>query len=219
MRQQEPGQAIVVSTDIQEPLLQAGVRAALEREPGIRVVEGAPGVAVDATVDVAVVDGERAFALAEAGLPRGAAGRRVLAVTRTAPIDAVRAALRQGVHGFVLSTAPLHELADAVRTLARGGNYLCQTLTWEMATGPSDDMLTRREVEVLQLLVQGACNKSIARDLGIAVGTVKWHVRAIMMKLDASTRTQAASIALSRGLLDAAGFAGGAAAARSRAAA
>lgn len=215
MKQEGPGPAIVVSTTIQEPLLQAGVRAVLEREPGIRVVEETS----EHLVDVAVVDGERAFALAEAGLARTPAGHRVLAVTRTAPIDAVRNALRQGVQGFVLSTVPLHELVDAVRTLARGGNYLCQTLTWEMATGPAEDMLTPREAEVLQLLVQGACNKSIARDLGIAVGTAKWHVRAIMMKLDASTRTQAASIALSRGLLDAAGFAGAAAAARSRTAA
>jgi DNA-binding NarL/FixJ family response regulator len=199
MKQHEPGPAIAVSIDIREPLLHAGVRAVLEREPGMCVVDAMPG----GGADVAVVDGEHAFALAQARAGRAAAGRRVLGLARTAPVDAVRGALRQGVHGFVLSTAPLHELVDAVRTLARGGNYLCQTLTWEMATGPTQEMLTPREGEVLQLLVQGACNKTIARDLDIAVGTAKWHVRAIMMKLDASTRTQAASIALSRGLLDA----------------
>lgn len=47
----------------------------------------------------------------------------------------------------------------------------------------------------------GQCNKSIARDLRIAVGTVKAHVKAIMSKLEASSRTQAVSVAVQRGLV------------------
>ena len=68
--------------------------------------------------------------------------------------------------------------------------------------GSTVDVLVTRESEVLTLLVQGQCNKSIARDLSIALGTVKSHVKAILGKLDASSRTHAASIAVQRGLVD-----------------
>ena len=63
-------------------------------------------------------------------------------------------------------------------------------------------MLTSREDEVLRLLAKGLSNKSIARELDIAAGTVKVHVKSIMSKLDASSRTEAASIATARGLVD-----------------
>jgi len=63
------------------------------------------------------------------------------------------------------------------------------------------DQLTAREDQVLQLLARGLCNKTIARQLGIAVGTVKTHVKGIMAKLDASSRTEAARIAAEKGIV------------------
>jgi DNA-binding CsgD family transcriptional regulator len=68
----------------------------------------------------------------------------------------------------------------------------------------SQATLTTREREVLCPLVRGLANKAIARELGISVGTVKVHVRAILDKLQASSRTQAASVAVQRGLIEAA---------------
>jgi DNA-binding NarL/FixJ family response regulator len=62
--------------------------------------------------------------------------------------------------------------------------------------------LTEREIEILSSLNAGESNKEIARRLHIELGTVKSHVSAIMTKLDASSRTQAASIAVTRGLVD-----------------
>lgn len=61
--------------------------------------------------------------------------------------------------------------------------------------------LTTREEDVLQLLARGLCNKSIAGRLGIAVGTVKAHVKSIFGKLEASSRTEAASIATELGII------------------
>ena len=61
--------------------------------------------------------------------------------------------------------------------------------------------LTGRETDVLQLLAQGCCNKSIARKLGIGVGTVKTHVKGVMSKLDATARTHAVVVATQRGLI------------------
>jgi len=203
MKPYEPTAPIVVCIHVAEPLLQAGVRATLETEAGIRVVEKSAG-RIPAGVDVLVVDGPAAFGLAEGESPGeyGSAPVRVLALARSATLDAVRCALQEGVHGVVLCTSPLPELAAGVRALARGDNYLCLSLSRQMTLTPAPEVLTRRENEVLGLLARGACNKTIARGLDIAVGTVKWHVRSIMMKLEASTRTQAASIAMARGLVD-----------------
>ncbi|HVZ45514.1 MAG TPA: response regulator transcription factor [Ramlibacter sp.] len=64
------------------------------------------------------------------------------------------------------------------------------------------DVLTSREEQVLRLLAKGSRNKAIAHDLNIAVGTVKAHVKSIMSKLNARCRTEAASIATGRGLVD-----------------
>ncbi|MET0350985.1 MAG: LuxR C-terminal-related transcriptional regulator, partial [Rhizobacter sp.] len=61
---------------------------------------------------------------------------------------------------------------------------------------------TSREVDVLRLLSRGQCNKAIATDLDIAVGTVKAHVKAIMGKLDARSRTHAVTVAAGRGRVD-----------------
>jgi two-component system NarL family response regulator len=61
--------------------------------------------------------------------------------------------------------------------------------------------LTSRETDVLQLLAQGQCNKSIARELGIGVGTVKTHVKGLFDKLGATARTHAVVLATRRGLV------------------
>jgi two-component system NarL family response regulator len=74
-----------------------------------------------------------------------------------------------------------------------------------MADSLTRATLTSRETEVLRLITIGEPNKAIARQLQIAVGTVKSHVSAIMAKLGAASRTQAAGIAASRGLVEARG--------------
>ena len=70
-----------------------------------------------------------------------------------------------------------------------------------VADGMAHADLTARELEVLQLLAQGFSNKLIARMLGIGLGTVKSHVRPILEKLHAASRTEAAAVARRRGLL------------------
>jgi two-component system NarL family response regulator len=71
-----------------------------------------------------------------------------------------------------------------------------------MADSLTHATLTSRETEVLQLMASGESNKGIARKLQIEVGTVKSHMSAIMTKLGASSRTQAAGIAATRGLVE-----------------
>jgi len=206
MSQQEPERRVAVLVCIEEPLLQAGVRASLADESDMEVID-ADLTSVQRSVDVVVADSSTAVKIAEDGrrldLARSLQFARILAVAAQAREHAVRSALEQGVHGFVLTSSPLRDLLAGVRALSRGGNYLCAPVARQMAQAAERDMLTSRENEVLRLLAKGLCNKAIARDLDIAVGTVKVHVKSIMSKLNAGTRTEAASIATARGLVDA----------------
>ena len=71
------------------------------------------------------------------------------------------------------------------------------------ATGaPGDTDLTPRELDVLALLAEGASNKMIARQLGISVHTVKFHVGSLLDKLDATGRTDAVAHAARRGVIN-----------------
>lgn len=190
---------IQVAIRIKEPLLQAGICATL-RQAGIAVLDAG---ATPERVDVLLVDGSVLPALSQhlADSPPAYAGARVLVVVASARNHAIECAFKRGIHGVILSTATVDELLNGVQTVARGNQYLCAVLA-RQAHLPSRDALTSREDDVLQLLSQGLCNKSIGRNLDIATETVKFHVKAIMVKLNAVTRTEAASIAISHGMTE-----------------
>lgn len=113
----------------------------------------------------------------------------------------IRAALAAGAAGLLCMECDVEELLLCVRRVLGGHIYVCQEAAARVAASLAHPALTTREADVLRLLAAGSCNKSIARNLNLAVGTVKAHVRAIMSKLDADTRTEAASIASQRGFL------------------
>jgi DNA-binding NarL/FixJ family response regulator len=187
-----------------EPLIAVGLAAALRQVPGFSVqVHGSEGLPPEA-VDVVVADYQDGVQLASAPGVRapGLTTARVLVMTAHDREHDVRLALEAGVHGYLLLGCPIQELIAGVNALGRGSRYLCLAVAQRMAESLTREALTPREADVLRLLVRGQCNKSIAKQLEIAVGTVKAHVKAIMGKLDASSRTQAASVAAQRGLID-----------------
>ncbi|GJI92219.1 response regulator transcription factor [Duganella hordei] len=126
---------------------------------------------------------------------------RVLIVTQLEREWEVRTAMMAGVHGYLLQSCPADQLLAAVRTLSRGMRYLSADLSRCVADSFTRIGLTNRETDVLQLLAQGQCNKSIARELGIGVGTVKTHVKGLFDKLGATARTHAVVLATRRGLV------------------
>lgn len=205
MSRQETERRVAVLVSIEEPLLQAGVRASLADESDMEVIDADP-ISVHRRVDVVVADRSTAVKIAEDGrrftLGPSLQSARILAITGQAREHAVRSALSQGIHGFVLTSSPVRDLVAGVRALARGSNYLVDRVAHQLSHIAQRDTLTSREDEVLRLLAKGRPNKSIARELDIAVGTVKVHVKSILSKLDASSRTEAASIATERGLVD-----------------
>jgi two-component system NarL family response regulator len=112
----------------------------------------------------------------------------------------VREALAMGLHGYLLQNCAPEQLAAAVRAVGCGRNYMCSELGHVRESVGIG--LTPRETDVLRLMAQGHCNKMIARDLGIGVGTVKTHIKGLFEKLGVSARTQAVVVASRCGLVN-----------------
>jgi DNA-binding NarL/FixJ family response regulator len=194
-----PSRPLFIVIDHAEPLIAAGVAHWLSQESEWRVV-----VTHDAEAcrqaDVVVVDHARGLQRAASHAALGRARPRLLVITAEQREHEVRRALEAGVHGYLLSDCERDELAHCVRTLSGGARYFSLAAAQAMADSLSREALTTRELEVLALLMRGQSNKIIARSLGIALGTVKAHVRALMAKLGARCRTEVVAVAASRGL-------------------
>lgn len=173
-----------------DPLIACGTAAALSGRQGFAVVEA------DADVLIADYDGALAW-LAGDPLPRTSA----LVLSWRDGEDEIRHALQCGARGYLLGPCSLDELAAAVRNVGVGRHHLCARAAQRLAQSHSRTPLTPRETEVLRLMAVGLPNKSIARRLAIALGTVKAHNQAILAKLQARSRTEATAIAEQRGLL------------------
>ncbi|KQV22231.1 MULTISPECIES: response regulator transcription factor [unclassified Kitasatospora] len=122
-------------------------------------------------------------------------------------------ALRAGAAGFMLKDTAPEQLVHAVRVLAAGGSVLSPTVTRTVISGYVDGggpdaeaaaltrVLTGRELDVLALLGEGLSNAEIADRLFLGTGTVKDHISAILGKLGAANRVQAAVLANRAGLV------------------
>jgi DNA-binding NarL/FixJ family response regulator len=109
--------------------------------------------------------------------------------------------LRAGAKAYLLKDSPHNEIADCIRAVARGQKYLPPHIATKLLERLDNDTLSKRELEVLGLMATGKSNKEIARETGITEGTVKFHVSAIMAKLDAKSRTEAVAVAAKRRLI------------------
>jgi DNA-binding NarL/FixJ family response regulator len=113
----------------------------------------------------------------------------------------VRDALETGIEGYVLLDSSLEDVIVGVRRVSRGGRYVSPEVACRIADGFIQNSLTAREIDVLHLVASGCCNKSIAKELDITVDTVKSHVKSILAKLRAESRTHAVAIANERGII------------------
>ena len=112
-----------------------------------------------------------------------------------------RRALKAGVAGYILKDMIRTELLDAIRAVHVGKRYIPQRIAAELADHYAEDDLSEREIEVLREVARGISNKIIASRLSISEATVKAHMQNILLKLGASDRTHAVSIATTRGFL------------------
>lgn len=125
--------------------------------------------------------------------------------------DAADIAMKYGVLGFVLKVAPLQEVAEAVRWAAKKKMWVSPPLLTSILSGfrPSTDLerarnhlksLTKRELQVLTLMVDGLSHAQIAEQLHVSTNTVRTHTQNLQKKLNTHSGLAAVSIALEAGL-------------------
>lgn len=188
--------AVLVAAE--DPLARAGVSGLLQGEPGLDV-RAEPDAADAGAADVVVLDAGPA---PDPGPLPTSAPVLVLVPDASAGADALGA----GARGALLRHASGESLRAATRAVAAGAIVLDDAvlgaiLAARRPAGEAAETLTARELDVLALLAEGLSNKRIAARLGISDHTVKFHVNAILLKLEADTRTEAVVRAARLGLL------------------
>jgi DNA-binding NarL/FixJ family response regulator len=203
---------ILVADD--HPMLREGLVTVLGTQPDFDVLgeaaDGSEVVRLAETLlpDVILLDlempGMDGVAALEKLRESGSEARTVV-FTAYDTDERILGSLRAGARGYLLKGASRTELFDAIRTVHSGGSLLQPLVTGRLLdhmNAPEPDPLTPRELEVLALLARGLPNKEIADSLYIGERTVKFHVSSILAKLNAGNRTEAARIAISRGLIE-----------------
>lgn len=126
---------------------------------------------------------------------------RVIVLTTYQGDADIHRALEAGARGYLMKDVLRHEVADAIRSVHRGGRVVPTAVAQRLAEFTPRIELTDREVEVLGLLAKGMSNKDIAAAIGRTEATVKVHMLHILQKLGASDRTEAVTVALRRGII------------------
>ncbi len=201
---------IRVLTVDDHPLLREGIAAVLHGQDDMTLAgEAANGIDAVAQYralrpDVTLMDvqmpgmgGIEAIAAIRAEFPDA---RIIVLTTYEGDVLASRA-IRAGAAGYLLKGMLRKELLETIRAVHAGRRHIPEAIAVELAQHHADDVLTAREVDVLQRVAAGQANKIVADGLAISEETVKSHMKSIMAKLAANDRTHAVTIALRRGIL------------------
>lgn len=125
---------------------------------------------------------------------------RIVILTTYDGDEEIYRGLRAGARGYLLKDCKPNELRTAIRMVYDGQQYIPPNVGAKLVQRMSSPQLTERELEILQLITQGMSNLEIGAALHITENTVKSNVNRILSKLGAKDRTQAAIIALKRGI-------------------
>lgn len=207
-------QPIRVMTVDDHPMLRIGITAVISAEPDMVLVgeaaDGRRGVELflqlkpDVTLmdlQMPLLNGVDAIVEIRAEFPTA----RIIALTTYKGDIQAQRALRAGAAGYLLKSSLGDHLVNTIRSVNAGRRHVPAEIAQEIALHSTDQPLSLREVEVLQLAAEGNPNKLIAAALGLTEDTVKAHMKNIFSKLDARDRTQAVTLAARRGLIDLSG--------------
>lgn len=201
------------------PVVRHGVRHMLESEADLRVVAEAEDVDNIAELlaglapDVVLLDLELGDTVGVQALERmreAGPETRVIVYTSHDEESYIIRAAELGVDGYLLKGSPKQEIIGAVRDVHAGGTAIEASVAAKLMhhmrkrsdkDGEPAITFSRREMQVLQLMAAGKTNRDIGEKLFISESTVKFHVHAILSKLDASNRTEAVSMAAQHGLI------------------
>jgi len=212
--------SVLIADD--HPMVREGLRSMLST-PGMRVigeagsgrecVEQVEALQPDIVLmDIRMPDMDGISALR--AIKKANLRTRVIIITTYRSTAYLLRALAAGADGFVLKDIPRDKLLMIVREVSGGASRVDHEFLQSVLRNMVDsndlqgqaalelrDSLTPREMDVLQLLVEGFTNAAIADALGLSSGTVKGYVQTILQKLSATDRTQAAVKAIREGLV------------------
>jgi two-component system, NarL family, response regulator len=137
-------------------------------------------------------------ALNRAGVPI-----RTIILTSYETDEDIYRAVQAGAQGYLLKDAPQADMVEAIWAVHSGKRYFPRPIAERLAERMMRTELTARELEVLHMLARGLTNKEIGSALDISGNTVRNHVNSIIEKLEVSDRTEAATSAIHRGIIDA----------------
>lgn len=178
-------------------IIRAGLESLVRSSPALELVSSAP--------DVVLADLE--FPQEDGPPPELLATAAVVLLVSNPPGPWTIEALRSGVRAVLPRDVSAPELIAAIEAAAAGLTVLHPSDLQALLPAPraisadAGEALTPRELEVFAMLAEGAGNKAIAWKLAISEHTVKFHVASIMSKLNATSRTEAVSIGIRKGLI------------------
>ena len=191
-------------------ILRSGLAAMIDRQTGMVMVAEAdngqqavelfrrhkPDVTLMDLV-MPVMDGVEAIRAIRREFPQS----RFIVLTTFDGDEDIHRAIQAGAQGYLLKGMKREELFEAIKAVHAGSRYIPTVVARSLDARRTRPGLTRRELEVLKLIMDGKSNREIADALSTTEGTVKSYVVNILNKLDANDRTQAVTIALKRGIV------------------
>ncbi|MCX6004237.1 MAG: response regulator transcription factor [Chloroflexi bacterium] len=207
---------IVIVDD--HPVVREGIGSMLKREPDFKIVgEASNGLeAVEKVRELAPdvvlmdlrmpeLDGVEAMIKIKAENT----DVKFIILTTFSDDEYIFRGIAAGARAYLLKDAPREELFKAIRAVSKGESLIQPVVAskvldrlFELSKKtPASETLSEREIEVLRLMAKGFSNKDIADQLSITQSTVKTHITSIFQKLDVTTRTEAVTNALRKGII------------------
>jgi len=191
-------------------VVRMGLQTMLESAPDISVVgvagsaqeaiERIPTIAVDVLLTdlrMAGMNGEELITMLRKTRP----DLRCAVLTNYHSDEDVFSAMKAGALAYILKTAPMEHVIEAIRTVHSGKRSIPPHIAQQLAQRALRNQLSSRESEILQLVAQGLKNKEIADKLYISEYTARNHVISLLEKLGTRDRTEATAVAIKRGLV------------------
>ncbi len=200
------------------PVVREGIGSMLKKEPDFKVVgEASNGLeavekAREFTPDVVLMDlrmpemdGVEAISKIKGEKPEV----KFIILTTYSDDEYIFKGIAAGARAYLLKDAPRDELFKAIRMVSRGESLIQPVVASRVLDKlaelsrktPAGETLSDREIEVLRLMAGGESNKDIADKLSITQSTVKTHITSIFQKLNVTTRTEAVTNALKKGII------------------
>lgn len=204
----QPSRIRVLVVD-DHPVVRQGLIGMLEKAPDIVIVgqgrNGHEAIAVfqQQQPDVTLMDlrmPEMGGVQAITAICNEFPNAQIIVLTTYDSDEEIYQGLRAGAKGYLLKDSEPADLLTAIRTVIGGQQYIPPNVAAKLVQRITAPELSDRELEVLQLVGQGMSNQEISTALNISESTVKTHINRILSKLNVKDRTQAAIIALKRGI-------------------